>query len=432
VKPGSEIPHFFRVRQKFDRPRVGDFSQAVQRAIASARLSERIRPGQSIAITAGSRGIANIATILKAIVAEVKKLGGIPFLVPAMGSHGGGTVEGQLGVLADYGVTAELMGCEIRASMETHVVCQAAEGFPVHFDTHAHAADHVLVVNRIKPHTRFYGSVESGLMKMMLIGLGNHHGALVYHRVIQDYTFDQIVHSVAREVIARCRVVGGIGILENAYEETADIVGMEPQSIGTIEPVLLNRVKQMLPKLPFDHAELLLIDAIGKNISGSGMDTNVVGRKTNDSSALGDEKPRIHHIYVRGLAPATHGNATGIGIAEMCHRRVIEQLDPIKTRINCITASHIAAAALPVDFENDRQALQSAINMGGWYESRNFTAMWIPNTLHLEEVECSEVFRHDDRNRMTDFEVIAEPRALEFDAGGDLVERFPTGEHCVA
>ena len=429
MNPNEEIPHFFRIRQKFQRPRVEDFSDAVRKAIHRSKLGDRVKPGQQVAITAGSRGIANIAIILKHIVAEVKRIGGLPFLVPAMGSHGGGTAKGQIGVLASLGVTPEFVDCEIRASMDTQIICEAAEGFPVHFDAQTLLADHVIVVNRIKPHTRFFGSVESGLMKMMLIGLGKHQGALVYHRVIQNYTFDQIVRSVAREVIARCRISAGIAILENGYEETADIVGVSPDEIATEEPSLLRRVQSLLPRLPFDHAELLIIDAIGKDISGSGMDTNVVGRKNNDSAAQDDETPKIHHIYVRGLTKTTHGNAAGIGVAEMCHRRVIEQMDVTKTRINCITASHIAGAAVPVDFANDRDAIQAAIGMGGWGPSSCYPAMWIPNTLHIEEVECSEVFWQEAKNRASDaanssLEIMNQPRSLKFDGNGDLVPCF--------
>lgn len=429
MNAGVEIPKFFRVRQKFPRPRVQDFSDAVRKAIDRSQLSGRVKPGEQVAITAGSRGIANIAIILKQIVAEVKRLGGVPFLVPAMGSHGGGTAEGQVGVLASLGITPEFVGCEIRASMETQIICEAAEGFPVHFDAQTLLADHVIVVNRIKPHTRFFGSVESGLMKMMLIGLGKHQGALVYHRVIQNYTFDQIVRSVAREVLARCRIAAGIAILENGYEETADIVGVAPEAISTEEPGLLQRVQSLLPRLPFDHAELLIIDAIGKDISGSGMDTNVVGRKNNDSAAQGEETPRIHHIYVRGLTESTYGNAAGIGVAEMCHQRVLEQMDVAKTRINCITASHIAGAAVPVDFPNDREAIVAAIGMGGWGAASDYPAMWIPNTLHIEEVECSEVYWHEAMARSRNatenaLELVTEPRALNFDASGDLLSVF--------
>ncbi len=421
MNSNTTIPNFFRVRQHFARPRVSSIDAAVQTAVQQARLDAKIKAGQSVAISVGSRGIANIAEITKQLVHQIKKLSGQPFIVPAMGSHGGGTAEGQLRVLAKYGVTPEAIGCEIHSSMKTVQVCEAKEGFPVHFDAHAFSADHVLVVNRVKSHTRFFGSVESGLMKMMLIGLGKHAGALVYHRVIQNYTFDQIVRSVAREVIARCRIVGGIAILENGYEETADIVGIEPDSIETVEAQLLTRVRELLPRLPFDHAELLIIDAIGKNYSGSGMDTNVVGRKSNDRSAMEGEVPRIHHIYVRSLSEATEGNASGIGIAEICHRNVLEQIDFEKTRINCMTAGHVAAAMLPVDFPSDRAAIQAAIAMSGWGRSEDYPAMWISNTLHIEEVECSQVF-WEQAAQMKSLEVIREPRPLPFDQNDDLID----------
>jgi hypothetical protein len=431
VTTADPFPQFFRARQKLLRPSVKNLQATVQKAFHESQLSSRLTPNSQVAITAGSRGIHQIAEILAGLVQEVKNCGASPFIVPAMGSHGGGTAEGQVAVLRGYGITESSMGCEIRSSMETVVVCQANEGFPVHFDARSSAADHVIVVNRVKPHTRFFGSVESGLMKMMLIGLGKHQGALVYHRVIQDFTFDQIVRSVAREVISRCRIAGGIAILENGYDETADIVGVPSDQIETQEAELLSRVKELLPKLPFDAAELLIIDEIGKNISGSGMDTNVVGRKTNDKAALGDEKPRIHHIYVRGLTPETEGNAAGIGVAEMCHEKVLKQIDHHKTRINCITAAHIAGAAMPVDFPNDRAAIEAAIGMGGWGESQNYSAMWIPNTLHIDEVECSQCF-WESAQGMPSLELLTEPRPLAFDARGDLPQFGAVGVERVA
>ncbi len=258
-----------------------------------------------------------------------------------MGSHGGATDEGQAAVLARYGITPETMGCEVRSSMQTIEVCTAAEGFTVHFDRNASTADHVLVVNRVKSHTRFCGPIESGLMKMMLIGLGKQRGAEVYHRAIMNYSFDQIVRSVARETISRCRIVGGLAILENGYEETAELVGVQPQEIEQVEPTLLKRVQAWAPKLPVDRLELLIVDEIGKEVSGAGMDTNVIGRKFNDHCAIGDERPNIRTIYVRGLTKTTHGNATGIGISEMCHRRVVEEMDVQATRMNCLTGGHM-------------------------------------------------------------------------------------------
>ena len=282
----SHWPRFFRVHQKFDAPVVNDVVRATIETLGTLDLRQRVKPGESVAITAGSRGIAHIAEILKAVVEHFKQLDARPFIVPAMGSHGGGTAEGQLKVLRGYGITPEFCGCEIRASMETVVVSQAAEGFAVHFDKHAYGADHVFVAGRIKPHTRFAGEIESGLMKMMLIGLGKHEGAKIYHRAIVNHSFDQIVRSVAREVLDRCAVCGGLAILENAYDQTAKIEAVAPERFETREPELLIQAKRWLARLPFERADILFLDHIGKEISGAGMDTNVVGRKWNDHEAL--------------------------------------------------------------------------------------------------------------------------------------------------
>src|SRR5688572_27280073 len=282
----SNYPRIFRVRQTFESQIVADIPATVEAELRSLNLAAKVKPGHSVAITGGSRGVNNIAIILKAVVDHAKSLGLQPFIVPAMGSHGGGTAEGQIGVLEGYGVTEATMGCPIRATMETVVVCEAAEGFPVHFDKHAFGADHVIVVNRIKPHTMFVGDVESGLMKMMLIGLGKHNGAKVYHRAIMNYSFGQIVRSVAREVLSKCRVVAGLGIVENAYDQTALIRAVAPQEFEDREKELLVLAKQWIPRLPFKTADILLIDEIGKNISGTGMDTNVIGRKYNDHAAV--------------------------------------------------------------------------------------------------------------------------------------------------
>jgi hypothetical protein len=314
----SSYPQLVRVRQRFNADRITDIAGEVAGQLASLNLGTRVRPGQSVAITCGSRGVNHIAEIVKAAVVHFQSLGAKPFVVPAMGSHGGGTAEGQQGVLTTYGVTEQYLGCPVRASMETVVVCQTAEGFPVHFDKHAFGADHVLVVNRAKPHTRFNGDIESGLMKMMLIGLGKHEGAKIYHRAIENYSFDQIVRSVAANVIERCRIVGGLGIVENSFDETMRIQATLPEHIIETDKELLRQAKQLLPRLPFEDIDVLLIDEIGKNISGTGMDTNVLGRKYNDHVAIGDEVPRIKRIIVRSLTEETHGNATGIGIAEFC------------------------------------------------------------------------------------------------------------------
>ncbi len=415
----TKLPKFFRVGQTFARPRLEDLSGEVVRQLELIGLKQVVAPEQTVAITVGSRGIANIAAIAKTCVDYFKQIGALPFIIPAMGSHGGATAEGQLLVLESYGVTETLMGCPIRSSMEVIEVCQAVEGFPVYFDQQAGLADHVFVLNRIKPHTRFAGDIESGLMKMMLIGLGKQKGAEVYHRVIMNYSFDQIVRSVSRTVIERCGIVGGLAILENAYEETAQLCALRPNEIEAREPELLRQVKEWMPGLPFDHAELLIVDRIGKDISGTGMDTNVIGRKLNDHGSP-SELPHIHHIYVRGLTEATHGNATGLGIAEMCHRRVIEEMDMELVRMNCITAGHITAAMIPLDFPSDMEAIRVGCQLAGYIEPDRVPVQWIADTLHLEEVECSEAY-WDEANRRPDLKILREPTELQWDASGDLI-----------
>ncbi len=417
----DSLPKFFRVRQQFERPQVACIPDTVQAELA--KVCRGNLAGRRVAITSGSRGVANIDRITKACVDFLQAKGAEPFIVPSMGSHGGATATGQAEVLATMGITEATMGCPVLSSMEVEQVCTASEGFPVYFDRNAMQADDVLVVNRIKPHTRFAGDIESGLMKMMLIGLGKQRGAEIYHQAIVNYSFDQIVRSVASEVIARCNILAGLAILENAYEETAAIHGVLPSEIEQREPELLRKVKQWMPSLPFDRADLLIIDQIGKNISGTGMDTNIIGRKKNEHAAIDGDKPDIHHIYVRALTKATHGNAAGIGLAELCHRRVIEAMDHQATRMNCITASHISGAMLPVDFSTDREALQTACQLSGYVPPQDVTAMWIQDTLHLDEIECSQAYFPllDQRN---DLEVLEQPRSLVFDAEDNLQSWF--------
>jgi hypothetical protein len=417
----SNYPLIFRVRQTFQGPTLPleQIPSTVDAELSRLNLAQRIKPGQGIAITAGSRGVANIALIIKAAVDHLKGLGAAPFIVPAMGSHGGGTAEGQRELIEGYGVTEAYCGCPIRASMETVVVCQAAEGFPVHFDKQAFGADHVLVVGRVKPHTNFVGDIESGLMKMMLIGLGKHEGAKIYHRAILNYSFGQIVRSVAREVLAKCRIVAGIGIVENAYDKTAKIQAVAPHEFEEREKELLVLAKEWIPRLPFKTCDVLLLDQIGKNISGSGMDTNVVGRKFNDHVAAEHEWPKVKRIIVRDLTEPTHGNACGIGMAEFCRTRVVEKMDARITRINCLTGGHPTAAMVPLDYASDRECLDAALPTIGLTEPPNAKLLWAHTTLEVAEVECSVAYLQEARER-SDLEIIRDPRPLAFDAAGNL------------
>ncbi|MCO6455140.1 MAG: DUF2088 domain-containing protein [Pirellulaceae bacterium] len=415
----GEYPQIFRVRQTFEAPRVLDVAAEVERQLARLELQRQLQPGQSVAVTAGSRGIANIALIIRAICQHVRRLGGEPFIVPAMGSHGGGTAEGQRKVIESYGVTEQFCGCPIRSSLETVIVCQAAEGFPVHFDRQAWEADHVIVCGRVKPHTGFVGDIESGLMKMMLIGLGKHEGAKIYHRAILNYSFGQILRSVAREVLAKCRILAGVAIVENGYDQTALIEAVPPDQFETREKELLLLARQWMPKLPFAEVDLLLIDEIGKNISGSGMDTNVVGRKYNDHKAADDEYPKVKRIAIRGLTADTHGNATGLGMAEFCRSQILQQMDVEATRINALTGGHPTAAMLPLDYPTDRQILDAALPTIGLADPPDARLLWIHNTLDVAEVECSLAYLEEARRR-SDLEVVVPPRPLPMDTAGNL------------
>ncbi|MBI1903466.1 MAG: DUF2088 domain-containing protein [Planctomycetia bacterium] len=416
-------PQFFRVRQKFPRPRVDDVGTETHQELRKLKLAQRIKPGQSVAVTAGSRGVANIHLIIKAVVEHLKELKAKPFIVPAMGSHGGGTAEGQRAIVEGYGITEEFVGCPIRATMETVVVCQTAEGFPVHFDRFAYESDHVVVVGRVKPHTNFVGDIESGLMKMMLIGLGKHAGAKIYHRAINDYSFGQIVRSVAGIVLKKCHIAAGVGIVENGYDETAKIKAVAPEEFEARERELLVLAKEWMPRLPFKRADLLIIDEFGKNISGSGMDTNVVGRKYVDHAPAEHEWPKIKRIMVRSLTEETHGNAAGIGCAEFCSRRVIDEMDLAITKINCLTGGSPVGAMIPVHYDTEREVLDAALGTVGLVPPEQAAIQWIRNTLQVAEVECSAAYLDEARKR-DDLEIVNGLHDLEFDGEGNLNGAF--------
>jgi hypothetical protein len=415
------FPQTFRLRQRFESPRVEDVAGEVRAQLGRLALGGKVRPGQTVAVTAGSRGIADIPAITRAIVEHLKSLGAKPFIVPAMGSHGGGTADGQRQLVESYGITEEHVGCPIRSSMETVVVGRAAEGFPIHFDRLAFEADHVLVCNRIKPHTGFAGPIESGLMKMLLIGLGNREGAAICHRAIQDFSFAQIIRSAAGEVLARCHVLAGLAIVENACDQTALVEAVAPEQFEQREKELLALAKRWLPRLPFDRADLLLIDRIGKDISGTGLDPNVVGRKFNDHKALDDEFPKVKRIALRGLTAASHGNAIGMGVAEFCLSQLLRQADLTATRLNGLVSGHVAAVMPPLDYETDREMLAAALGTIGLTEPPDARLLWIADTLRLGEVECSAAYLAEARQR-ADLEILGGLRELRFDAAGNLPE----------
>ncbi|MCZ6633650.1 MAG: lactate racemase domain-containing protein [bacterium] len=412
-------PQMFRIRQHFDAPTLHDVPGAVREEIAKLDPGQKIKPGQTVAITAGSRGVANIDTIIKTVVEEMKALGAEPYIVPAMGSHGGGTAEGQTDILAGYGITEETMGCPIQSSMEVIQIGTTEFGMPIYFDKNASEADHVVVVNRVKPHTGFVGEIESGLMKMMLIGLGKHKGASVYHRAIIHHSFDKIVRLVGKVVREEMPIAFGVATLENPYDETAMIKAIDAPDFEKVEKELQVKAKKWCPSLPFEDVDLLIIDEIGKDISGSGMDTNTIGRKRNDHKAMDGETPRVLRIFVRDLTEATHGNACGIGMAEFTTKRLVDKIDYHATYTNVITGQHVSAAAVPLHYETDAEILQVALESIGLIEPENARVLWIPNTLDVGEVEASEAYLELAQMR-DDLEILTDLRPLEVEPDANL------------
>ena len=417
------FPNMMRIRQHFDAPTVEDVPAAVREEVVQLNLGARVEPGQSVAVSVGSRGINNIALITKSLVEELKSLGLEPFLVPAMGSHGGGIAKAQREIIEGYGVTEEYVGTPIKANMETVQVGQTEDGVPVFFDKYAFEADHVAVVGRIKPHTDFVGEIESGLHKMMLIGLGKHKGAALYHQAIVHYSFDRIIRSVGQQVIDKCGVLLGLGIVENQYDQTALLKGVAPEEFVEREKELLVLAKKWMPRLPFDHVDLLIVDEIGKNISGAGMDTNVVGRKFHDNHAAEKEYPKVTRILVRGLTPETHGNASGIGTAEYAHRRAVDEMDREITYINCMTGNHPSGAHIPLYFDTDQICIEKALETVGLREPGEERILRIHNTLDLGELLVSEAYRAEVEAR-EDLSIVNEAAPMPFNTSGDLPLHF--------
>jgi hypothetical protein len=408
-----------RLRQNFPRPRVDNIPAAVRAALEPLNLGTRVKSGQTVALTAGSRGIANIPLILKSAVQFLKDLGAKPYLVPTMGSHGGGTAEGQRQVLESYGITESFVGAPIRASMEVIEAGKTPEGWPVYLDKLASQADHIGVIGRVKPHTSYEGPIESGLMKMMMIGLGKHVGAAWYHRLLLEQPYDPVVRAVGRTLRARAKIAFGMGVVENGFDETALIEGALPADFEPVEEKLLVKAKEWLARLPFHEADLLIIDEIGKEISGSGMDTNVVGRKRAFKSAPPANQPTMRFIFIRGLSAHTHGNAAGIGFADFTTVRCVKNMNYKATAINCTTSGYPEGANLPVHYDTDREVLDTALSIIGTRAPEQARIMRIRNTLMLQEVEVSEPCLRELR-KMTDFQALTSPYDIAFDAEGNL------------
>jgi hypothetical protein len=414
------LPRMVRVRQAFARPRLGDIPGGVRRTLLSARLP--IKRGDTVAVGAGSRGIANIDVIVRATVETLRELGARPFIFPAMGSHGGATAEGQRDVLAHYGITEATMDCEIRAAMDVVQVGEAL-GLPVWLDRTAAAADWIGVVNRVKPHTDFKGSIESGLFKMMTIGLGKYTGATQYHRANVTHGYETVITAVGREVLARARIGFGLGIVENGYDETAQVEAFNAADLEAGERRLLKDARAWMARLPFSPIDVLVVEEVGKNISGSGMDTNVIGRPSNPHEPFPAD-PRILWIVALDLTDESYGNAMGIGNADFATRRLVDKIDMKPTLINAITACAPNGAKIPATYDTDREAIETALGCIGVKAAEDARVIRITNTLLLGEIECSEAFVPEIAKR-PELEMVGSARPLPFDAAGQILPLHP-------
>jgi len=416
------LPQMAMLAQAFDRQRLRDIPAEIKKELAGLGLKNKVKTGDAVAITGGSRGIAHIDVITRAIIDELRELGARPFIFPAMGSHGGATDQGQVKVLENLGITAAAMGCPICSSMEVVYLGDASDGYPIYVDKYASEADHIVVVNRVKAHTKFEGPIESGLMKMMAIGMGKHKGAEYYHSAAVKLTFQRIVENVGLEVIRRCPVLFGLGIVENAYHQTCRIKALPPEAIFEGEKKLLTISKQRMARLPFDEIDVLVIDQIGKDVSGTGMDTKVTGR---NRDILGDfiTSPRIKRIFVRDLTDDTEGSAIGIGYADFTTTRLVNRMDRPKTYVNCLTAISPEKGAIPMYFDTDREALEACFNTIGDIPIEQVRLVHIKNTLVLENISISRAFESEIRQK-PGLKLLGKWNRIQLNKDGNLVSPF--------
>lgn len=406
------LPRMIAVRQKFPPAAVLDIPREM-----AARFKPAVARGAKIAVGVGSRGISNLAAVVKATIDLLKAAGAAPFILPAMGSHGGATPEGQIGVLAEYGVTDAI--APIRAAMETEVVATTADGVEVHVSVEALRADGVVLINRIKPHTDFGPPLGSGIFKMLAIGLGKKNGAAACHQAIGLKGHEQVIRSVGRAMLPKLRFVAGIALIEDARHATVKLDVLGPEGLEAREEALHAEALRLMPALPFDDCDLLIVDRLGKDISGAGMDPNIIGRNVHGYTSNLREmrtKPVIRRLFVRDLTPETHGNAIGIGMADATTVRVARALDPRVTLMNAWTALSLNSYKMPPAFENDREAIEACLATVPRPDGRPPRLQRIVDTLSLEHVEVSEAYAGE----LGRFEVLGPPRDLKFDGAGNL------------
>jgi hypothetical protein len=411
------LPRMVHVRQKFRTPKLDNVTKAVVEQFKRPEVRAKVKAGMTVAVGCGSRGVNNIAECAKAVVGELKALGAKPFIFPAMGSHGGATPEGQREVLEGYGITESYVGCPIRSSMEVVELGRLEDGMPVYIDQHAAGADAIVVIPRVKPHTNFRAPIESGIVKMLTIGMGKIAGATTLHTYGMDM-FGELLPKAAKFIMAKRNFLFGVAMVENAADETAIIEIVPGEQVMEREPALLARAKELMPRLQFDEIDVLVVEKIGKNISGSGMDPNITGR--NCRFVEWDMKPLVKKIVVLGLTPETHGNATGLGAADVITMRLYREMDIAKTYTNIITSTYLDGGAIPMIMNTDEDAVRLAAKTVVRTRPEDTRIVRIANTLEIVDIHVSEPLMKYVRANPSLFEVVGEPAPFKFDAKGGL------------
>jgi len=408
----------FRIleRTKPSLPELTDLPQQIASGLGALALpAERLR-NKRIAVAVGSRGIASIKVLVKALCDWLKRQGALPFVFPAMGSHGGATAEGQQNVLAGYGVTPEFLGANILSSMEAVSLGATPEGFRVFMDRHAWEADGVVVLNRVKPHTDFSGKIESGLLKMLAVGMGKADGALECHHWSWKFGYEKTIRAVSGKVLASGKILAGVAVVENEFHQIAALRAASAADMGATEEACLEMARPLVARLPFPKLDLLIVDELGKNISGTGMDTKIVGRGVELQPGAA---PEIRLIYVRDLTPESGGNALGVGLADAMHERLYRKIDLEKMYANARTSMNPPMPRLPIFWPSDQEALDWLLGALGSPEPAEQRVAWIRNTLNLNRIAISERLAREAA-ALPGWRLLPEPCAPRFDSAGNL------------
>jgi len=400
-----------------------DFPAVLSRQLSEEKILGRLNPGARVAVAVGSRGIANLREIVSCVIGILRDAGMQPFVVPAMGSHGGATPAGQAHVLAEYGLTPKSLGVPFDTRMDVRQIGSSENGVEVFFSEAALGADGVVVVNRVKPHTDFSGSLGSGILKMIAIGLAKHRGAIAVHAAASRLGHERVIREVARVTLRDAPILCAVAVVEDQNHDTAELRVIRPEEIESEEGKLFARAQSLMPKLPFDEIDLLIIDFMGKNLSGTGVDPNVIGRSVYgySSSLLPDANaiPRIYRIFVRDLTHATNGNALGIGLADFTTTRAVQKVDRKASYTNSLTALTPSTTKIPIYFDTDRECIEKALASLALPDATVARIVRISSTLSLDKFQASEAYASEISAR-PDLVVTRASHNMEFDALGNL------------